>query len=73
MYAPLDDANVGRFCDIVRDMSDKVQFIIITHNKRTMSVADVLYGVTMEEPGEFNRLLLDFLDRLEVSSEAESR
>lgn len=49
--APLDDANIGRFNEIVREMSEISQFIIITHNKRTMEIADTLYGVTMEEPG----------------------
>jgi len=49
--APLDDANIGRFNEIVRDMSEASQFIIITHNKRTMEIADNLYGITMEEPG----------------------
>ncbi len=49
--APLDEANVGRFNDLVREMTDRSQFIIITHNKRTMQIADTLYGVTMEEPG----------------------
>jgi chromosome segregation protein len=49
--APLDDANVGRFCEIVKDMSDKVQFIFITHNKVTMELARQLSGVTMQEPG----------------------
>jgi len=49
--APLDEANVGRFNDLVRSITDRSQFIIITHNKRTMQIADVLYGVTMEEPG----------------------
>ncbi|MFL5450986.1 MAG: chromosome segregation protein SMC [Myxococcales bacterium] len=49
--APLDDANVGRYNDMVREMSRTSQFIVITHNKRTMEVADALYGVTMEEPG----------------------
>lgn len=49
--APLDDANIGRFNDMVREMSSISQFIIITHNKATMAVADTLYGVTMEEPG----------------------
>ena len=47
----LDDANIGRFTHLVRDMSQHSQFIVITHNKRTMQAADVLYGVTMEEPG----------------------
>ena len=49
--APLDDANVGRFCELVRSMSDQVQFIFITHNKVTMEIADHLLGVTMHEPG----------------------
>jgi chromosome segregation protein len=49
--APLDDANIGRFNTIVREMSARSQFILITHNKRTMEVAQTLYGVTMEEPG----------------------
>ncbi|MBI4816575.1 MAG: chromosome segregation protein SMC [Deltaproteobacteria bacterium] len=49
--APLDDANVGRYNDLVKDMSSISQFILITHNKRTMEVPDRLYGVTMEEPG----------------------
>lgn len=49
--APLDDANIGRFNEMVREMSAISQFIIITHNKATMGVADTLYGVTMEEPG----------------------
>ncbi|OGR36345.1 MAG: chromosome segregation protein SMC [Desulfuromonadales bacterium GWD2_61_12] len=49
--APLDDANIGRFNEIVREMSAISQFVIITHNKRTMEIADTLYGVTMEEPG----------------------
>lgn len=49
--AALDDANVGRFADMVREFSQNTQFVIITHNKRTMEMADVLYGVTMEESG----------------------
>ena len=49
--APLDDANIGRFNKMVREMSVHSQFILITHNKRTMEVAETLYGVTMEEPG----------------------
>ncbi len=49
--APLDDANIGRFNDIVATMATTSQFIIITHNKRTMEIADNLYGITMEEPG----------------------
>src|SRR5216684_412048 len=49
--APLDEANVGRYNDMVREMSRSSQFIVITHNKRTMEGSDALYGVTMEEPG----------------------
>jgi chromosome segregation protein len=49
--APLDDANIGRFNDMIREMSNFSQFILITHSKTTMAVADTLYGVTMEEPG----------------------
>lgn len=49
--APLDEHNVSRFCDIVRDMSARIQFIIITHNKATMELASQLIGVTMSEPG----------------------
>ncbi len=49
--APLDDANVGRFVDKIAAMSEKTQFIIITHNKRTMEAAKALYGVTMQEVG----------------------
>lgn len=49
--APLDEANVGRFCQLVKKMSDRVQFIFITHNKTTMELAENLIGVTMREPG----------------------
>ena len=49
--APLDEANVGRFNEAVREMTDRSQFIIVTHNQRTMEIADRLCGVTMEEPG----------------------
>jgi chromosome segregation protein len=49
--APLDDANVGRFVEMLRSMQQHTQFILITHNRKTMEIADRLYGVTMEEPG----------------------
>ena len=49
--APLDEVNVGRFCDLVRELAERTQFIIITHNKRTMEIADRLYGVTMQQRG----------------------
>jgi chromosome segregation protein len=49
--APLDETNVGRFAKLISDMSATTQFVVITHSKRTMSQADVIYGVTMQEPG----------------------
>ena len=49
--APLDDANIGRFVEMLQGMQDHTQFIIITHSRKTMEIADRLYGVTMEEPG----------------------
>jgi chromosome segregation protein len=49
--AALDEANVGRFADVVKEFARRSQFIIITHNKATMAAADTLCGVTMEEPG----------------------
>ena len=49
--APLDDANIGRFVDMLQGMQEHTQFILITHNRKTMEIADRLWGVTMEEPG----------------------
>ncbi len=49
--APLDDANIGRFIEMLKSMMDQTQFIIITHSRKTMEIANLLYGVTMEEPG----------------------
>jgi len=49
--APLDDTNVGRFARLIADMAQTTQFVVITHSKRTMEQADVMYGVTMQEPG----------------------
>ena len=57
--APLDEQNVGRFCDIVRDMSGRVQFVFITHNKATMELASQLIGVTMNEPGVSRLVTVD--------------
>jgi chromosome segregation protein len=57
--APLDDTNVGRYCDMVRKMSDQVQFIFITHNKITMEMAHQLTGVTMHEPGVSRLVAVD--------------
>ena len=58
--APLDDANVNRFTQLMSKLSDETQFIIITHNKRTMEIAQTLYGVTMEEPGVSKIVSVDF-------------
>lgn len=58
--APLDDTNVERFVNIVKEFVDRCQFIIITHNKRTMAIADVLFGVSMEERGVSKLLSMDF-------------
>jgi len=49
--APLDETNVGRFAKLISDMSSTTQFVVITHSKRTMAQADIIYGVTMQEPG----------------------
>ena len=49
--APLDEANVGRFVDKIQQMAEETQFLVITHNKRTMEAARALYGVTMQEAG----------------------
>jgi chromosome segregation protein len=49
--APLDDANIGRFNSMIQELAQKYQIILVTHNKRTMEIADTLYGITMEEPG----------------------
>jgi chromosome segregation protein len=62
--APLDDANIGRFVKLLRSFTDHTQFIVITHNKKTMEAADNLYGVTMEEPG-VSKLISVHLDDAE--------
>jgi chromosome segregation protein len=60
--AALDEANIGRFTAVLRDFLDRSHFIIITHSKRTMSVADVLYGITMQESGVSKRVAVRFED-----------
>lgn len=66
--APLDEHNVGRFCDIVRDMSQRVQFIFITHNKVTMELASQLLGVTMNEPGVSRLVSVDVDEALKLAT-----
>jgi len=58
--APLDDANVGKFTQMIRKFSKDSQFIIVTHNKMTMASVDVIYGVTMQEPGVSKLVPVDF-------------
>ena len=58
--APLDDANVGKFTNMIREFSGNSQFIIVTHNKMTMNAVDVIYGVTMQEPGVSKLVAVDF-------------
>ncbi len=58
--APLDDANVGKFTQMIKKFSDNSQFIIVTHNKQTMGAVDVIYGVTMQEPGVSKLVPVDF-------------
>ncbi len=64
--APLDDANVQRFASLISELSKETQFILVTHNKKTMEVADFLYGVTMEEPGVSKIVGVDFRPRAEA-------
>jgi chromosome segregation protein len=66
--APLDEHNVGRFCDIVREMSARVQFIFITHNKTTMELASQLVGVTMNEPGVSRLVAVDVDEALRLAA-----
>lgn len=69
--APLDEANIQRYNQLIRTMSEETQFVLITHSKRTMEAADVLYGVTMEEPGVSRLVSVSFGEdgRLAVKDE----
>ncbi len=66
--APLDDANVARYARMVKEMSDRVQFIFITHNKITMEMADQLMGVTMHEPGVSRLVTVDVEEAAELAA-----
>jgi chromosome segregation protein len=66
--APLDEHNVGRFCDIVREMAQRVQFIFITHNKATMELASQLLGVTMNEPGTSRLVAVDVDEAMRLAA-----
>lgn len=65
--APLDDSNVERFANLVKQFIERCQFLIITHNKRTMSIADVLFGVSMEEKGVSKLLSMEFFKQEDES------
>ena len=58
--APLDDANIDRFIEVLQKISRESQIILVTHNKRTMEISDILLGVTMEEPGISKIISVDF-------------
>ncbi len=66
--APLDDANVGRFSEIVKEMSERVQFVIITHNKTTMETMHQLTGVTMQEPGVSRMVAVDIDEAVRLAA-----
>ena len=66
--APLDDANVGRFSDILKEMSERVQFVIITHNKTTMETMRQLTGVTMHEPGVSRMVAVDIDEAVKLAA-----
>ena len=66
--APLDDANVQRFCDVVKEMSENVQFMFITHNKITMEIARHLNGVTMQEAGVSRMVAVDVDEAVEMAA-----
>ena len=68
--APLDDANVVRFLTMVKEMSSRTQFLVITHNKQTMSVADKLVGVTMQQPGATSVVSVSLQDAYEYAASA---
>ena len=70
--APLDDANVGRFCNLVKELSEQVQFIYITHNKVAMTMATDLLGVTMPEPGTSKLVTVNLEEAKEYGLAAES-
>ena len=65
--APLDDANVGRFCRLVQQMSEKVQFIFISHNKLAIEMATHLAGVTMKEPGVSRMVAVDIEEAMALA------
>jgi chromosome segregation protein len=70
--APLDDSNVGRFLQLLREFTGDCRFVIITHNKQSMAGADTLYGITMQEPGVSKRISITFEEAAKHAREAPS-
>ena len=68
--APLDEANIGRFSSLVTEMSERVQFIFVTHNKGTMEAARQLCGVTMREPGVSRLVQVDLAEAAKLAGAA---
>jgi chromosome segregation protein len=68
--APLDEGNVGRFGQLVRDMSERVQFIVVSHNKSTMEITHQLCGVTMREPGVSRLVQVDLAEAAKMAGAA---
>jgi len=66
--APLDDANVGRYCNLVKEMSEKVQFLFISHNKIAIEMAKQLCGVTMHEPGVSRLVAVDIDEAIAMAT-----
>jgi chromosome segregation protein len=66
--APLDDANINRFMNLISDFSNSTQFVMITHNKKTMEAAENMYGVTMQEEGVSKLAAVQFNDQLPVNN-----
>ncbi len=65
--APLDDANIGRFCELVEEMAKRVQLVLVTHNKITMEIAGQLVGITMNEPGVSRLVAVDVEEAMEMA------
>src|SRR5436190_5586711 len=63
--AALDEANIGRFTDVLREFTGLSQFILVTHSKKTMATADILYGITMQESGISKQVAVRFEDWIE--------
>src|SRR5205085_11442126 len=71
--AALDEANIGRFISVLKEFTEQSQFIVVTHSKKTMSAADVLYGITMQESGVSKQVTIRFDDWVEENVEAKAQ